>query len=96
MVDETVFWCIVLGLQRTEQRLLSTEDLDGTCWVLRKAEETAGVADQTSSDKVSDEGGEVGCDGVHAIPEVLCELRAVGGDGDDLVAQRVDVRHIRF
>ena len=85
MVDETVFGCIVLGLQRTEQRLLSTEDLDGTCWVLRKAEETAGVADQTSSDKVADEGGEVGCDGVHTVLEVLGKLGTILGDGDELV-----------
>ncbi len=34
VVDETILGRVVLGLQRTEERLLRTEDLDGTCWVL--------------------------------------------------------------
>ena len=96
MVDETVLGCVVLRLERTEQCLLGTQNLDGTCWVLREVQQASCMADESCADKVADERGQVGCDGVHAIPEVLCELRAVGGDGDDLVAQRVDVRHIRF
>ena len=96
MIDETILRRVVLGLQCTEQRLLSAEDLDGTCWVLREVQQASCVADESRADEVANERGQVGCDGVHAIPEVLRELRAVGGDGDDLVAQRVDVRHIGF
>lgn len=96
MVDETVLRCVVLRLQRTEQRLLGTKNLDSTCWVLRQAEQAAGVADEPRADEVTDERGQVGRDRVHAVAQVLRKLGAVGGDGDDLVAQGKDVRHVGF
>lgn len=52
------------------------------------------MADQTSPDKLTHKRGQVRGDGVHAVAEVLCELRAVGSDGDDLVTQGVDMRYV--
>lgn len=94
MVDKTVLGRIVLGLQSTEKCLLGTEDLDGTGRVLRQAQQAAGVADQPRADKLADECGQVGCDGVHAVPQVLGELCAVRGDGNDLVTEGVYVGDI--
>ena len=85
MVDETVFWRVMLRLECTEQRLLGTKNLDGTCWMLREREQATGMADQTCTNEVANECGEIGGNCVHAIPEVFCELSAVGGDGNDLV-----------
>ena len=81
----------MLGLQRPEKRLLRTKNLDRTRRVLGQTQQTAGMADQSRSDELTDEGGKVGCDGGHAVFEVLCELRAVLGYRDDLVAELVDV-----
>lgn len=86
MVDETVLRRVVLRLESTEQRLLGTKDLDGTCWVLRETQQAARVADEAGADKVANQGRQVGCDRIHAIAEVLGELGAVGRDRDDLVA----------
>ena len=85
VVDETVLGRVVLGLQSTEERLLGTEDLDGTCWVFREREQAACVADEPCADEVANESSEVRRNRVHAIPEVLRKLCAIGGNGDDLV-----------
>jgi hypothetical protein len=63
--------------------------------VLREAEQAAGVADEPRADELADERGQVRRDRVHAVAEVLGELRAVRGDLDHLVAERVDVRDVR-
>jgi len=44
------------------------------------------VADEACTNKLSNEGSQVGRNSTHAIPQVFCELCAVLGDGDDLVA----------
>ena len=94
VVDETVLGRIVLGLQSTEEGLLGTEDLDGTCWVFREREQAACVADEPRADELADERGEVRRDRVHAVAQVFGELGAVCGDRDHLVAERVDVRDV--
>jgi len=94
VVDETVLGGIVLGLEGSEESLLSSEDLDGGSGVFGEVEEGSSVGDESSSDELSNEGGEVGSDGGHSVSEVLVELSSVLGDGDDLVAEGVDVRHI--
>ena len=95
MVYQTVFWCIVLSLQSPKQRLLGTQNLHGTRGVFCQTEQTAGVTDEPGTDEVSDQGGQIWRDRSHSIPKVLGELRSVSGNGDDLVAEGVDVIDIR-
>ena len=91
VVYQTVFWCIVLRLQCPEQRLFGTQNLHRTRGVLGQAEQTARVTDQPGTDEVSDQGGQIWRDCGHSISKVLGKLRTVGGDGDDLITEGVDV-----
>lgn len=95
MVDETVFRSIVFGLQSSEQSLLSTQDLNSGSGVLGQVHQATSVADESSTDKLTDQSSQVGSDGLHSVPEVVGKLGSVFGDGDDLVTERVDVGHIR-
>lgn len=94
MVDKTIFRCIVLGFKGTEQSFLSTENLYCTSWMFCEAQQTASVADQPCSNKFPHESSEVGSNRIHAVSEVFSELSAVGGDGDNLVAEGIDVGNI--
>lgn len=87
MVDETVLGGSVLGLEGTEEGLLGSEDLDGGGWVLGEVDQAAGMGDETGSNKLTNEDGEVGGDGVHAVLQVLKELLTVLVHLDDLVAE---------
>ena len=71
MVDETVFRRVVLGLERSEQGLLGTQDLDSRGGVLGEVHQASGVADQSSTDKLTNERGEVGRDSLHSVSEVV-------------------------
>lgn len=94
MVDETVLGGIVLGLERTEEGLLRAEDLNSRSRVLGQVHQATSMGDESGTDQLADQSGEVGGDGLHPTPEVLGQLGAVLGDGDDLVAERVDVSHV--
>lgn len=94
MVDEAVLRRVVLRFERTEQGLLRTEDLHGARGVLREVEQAARVTDEPRADELADERGQVRRDRVHAVAQVLRELRAVRGDRDDLVAERVYVHDV--
>lgn len=94
VVDETILGGVVLGLESPEESLLSSEDLDRRRGVLGKVEKRSGVGDESSSDKLSNEGRQIGGDGGHSVSEVLVELSSVLGDRNDLVAEGVDVRHV--
>lgn len=94
MVDETVFWRIMLCLQSPEERLLSSQNLNGTCWVLGQTQQTAGMADQPRSDELSDQGRQIWRDSNHTIPKVLGELSTIVRDVDYLVAEGVNVCNI--
>lgn len=91
VVDESVLGRVVLGLECSEKGLLSSEDLDGGSGVLGEVEERSSVRDESGSNKLSNEGREVGRNGGHSVSEILEQLDSVLGDGDDLVAQGVDV-----
>ena len=91
MVNETVLGRGVLGLERTEERLLGTEDLHGRGRVLGERHQAAGVCDETSTDQLADQHRQVGRDGVHAVLEVLEQLRAIGVHLDNLVAESRNV-----
>jgi hypothetical protein len=94
VVDETVFRRVVLGLERSEQGLLGTQDLDSRGGVLGEVHQASGVADQSSTDKLTNERGEVGRDSLHSVSEVVGQLSSVLGDRDDLITKGVDVSHI--
>jgi hypothetical protein len=85
----------MLGLQCSEKRLFSSEDLNGGCWALGEVQQTAGMTDQLCSDDFTDHRGQVWCNGSHSGFEVVKQLCTVGGDGENLVAEEGDVQHIR-
>lgn len=95
VVDETVLGGGVLGLEGTEEGLLGSEDLNGGSWVLGEVDQAAGVGDEAGTNKLTNEDGEVGGDGVHAVLKVLKELLTVLVHLDDLVAELRDVEHIK-
>jgi len=86
VVNETIFWCIMLRLQGTEQRFLRTQNLNSTRRVFRKTQQATSVADKASTNELSNQSGQIGCNGTHTIPQVFCELCAVLRDRNDLVA----------
>ena len=94
VVNETVFRSVVFGLERSEQGLLSTQDLNSRGGVLGEVHQASGVADQSSTNKLADESGKVGRDSLHSVSEVVGQLSTVLGDRDDLVTKGVDVSHI--
>ena len=93
--DETVLGRVVLRLERAEEGLLGTEDLDRRRGVLGKVEEGPRVGDETGADELADECRQVRRDGRHAVLEVLVQLRAVLRDRDDLVREEQDVHQVR-
>lgn len=94
MVDETVLGGVSLGLERAEERLLGTENLDGGGGVLGEVGERAGVRDEARGDDFANQRGQVGCDDGHLVGEVLEEGAAVFGELDDAVGEGGDVLHV--
>ena len=91
VVYQTVFRCVMLRLQGPKQRLLGTQNLYRTRGMFGQTEQTAGVTNQSSTDEVSNQGGQVWCYCRHSISKVLGELCSVSGDRDDLVTEGVNV-----
>jgi hypothetical protein len=94
VVDETVLRRVVLRLQRPEESLLRSENLHRRGRVLGKVHQATSVADESRTDQLADQRRQVGSNGLHSVPQVVGQLRSVLGDGDDLVAERVDVAHV--
>jgi len=94
VVDQTVLGRVVLGLERPEQRLLRSEDLHRRGRVLGEVHQATGVADESRTDELADQRRQVGRDGLHSVAQVVGQLRSVLGDGNNLVAERVDVAHV--
>lgn len=89
----------MLGLQRAEKRLLCTENLHGGGRLFGEVEQRAGVGNQTRADELANQGSQVGCDGSHAVLQVVVELNAVLRQRNDLVTQHLnvdDVVHANF
>jgi hypothetical protein len=51
--DQTVLGRVVLGLERSEEGLLCSQNLDRRRWVLRQVEQRTCVRNQTSTDQLS-------------------------------------------
>lgn len=77
MVDESVLGGVSLGLKGAEEGLLGSEDLDGRGGVLGQVGEGSSVGDEASSNRVANEGCEVGSDDAHLLREVGLERLAV-------------------
>lgn len=67
MVNETIFGCVVLRLERSEKGLFGTEDLDGRGRVLGQVHQASGVTDESSTNKLTNEGSEIRGDGLHSV-----------------------------
>lgn len=78
-------------LQRSEQCLFGTQDLDRRSGVFGQVHQASRVADEPCSDQFTNQSRQVRCDSLHSVPQVVGKLDSVLGDGDDLVAKRVNV-----
>jgi hypothetical protein len=94
VIDESVLGRFVFGLERTEESLLSTEDLDSGSRVLGKTHQATGVGDEPRSHEFSHHHAQVRCDGLHSVLEVIVELLTVVMDVQHLPAQLRDVVQI--
>lgn len=94
MINETIFRCVVLGLQSTEKCLFGTENLNGTGRMLGKTEQTTSMADKSCTNEFTNQRSEVGRDRVHTVTEIFSELCSIGGYRDDLVAKLMDVTNV--
>lgn len=77
----------MLGLERTEQRLLGTENLDGGTRRLGEVHERTGVGDEAGTDKLTNESSQVRCKSLHTRGEVCAEVLAMLGEVDDLLGE---------
>jgi hypothetical protein len=94
VVYKTILGRIMLRLQRTEERLLSPENLHRACRMLGKTEQATSVTDQPGTDKLANESGEVGGNGVHTVTKIFSQLRTICGNGDNLIAEGVNVVYV--
>ena len=72
-----------------EQRLLCSQDLYSTSWVLGQVQQAAGMSNQSGTHKLAHQHGQVGRNGLHPalqvveqLPSVLCQcnhLREAAG-----------------
>lgn len=83
----TVLGGIVLGLERTEQRLLGTKDLDGGTGALGQVHEGTSVSDETSADELTNKRSQVGCESLHTRRKVCAEVLTVLGEVNDLLSK---------
>lgn len=94
MVDQTILGRIVLSFQSTEESLLGTQNLHSAGGVFSKVGEGACMTDQPCTNQFTNESSEIGGNGVHSVTEIFRELCAIFGDGDDLIAEVVDVIYV--
>lgn len=90
MVDETVLRGVALGLESTEESLLSTENLESRGRVLGEVGQRTSVGDEAGSDRSADEGLQVGGDVAHLFFKVEVGGLAVVGLLDDGLGEAVD------
>lgn len=78
----------MLGLERTEQRLLGTEDLDGGTRRLGKVHEGTSVGNEPGADKLTNERSQVGCESLHTRRQVCAQVLAMLCKVNDLLSER--------
>ena len=94
MVYQTIFRSVVFRLQSSEESLLGAEDLDSRSRMFRQIHQTSSMTDESCTDELSDQRCEIWSDRLHPVSEIFGKLSSVFGNGDDLVAERVDVGDI--
>ena len=67
-----------------EQRLLCSEDLHSTSWVLGQVEQAAGMSNQPGTHQLTHQHGQVGRNGLHPALQVVKELPSVLGQCNHL------------
>lgn len=77
----------MLSLERAEQRLLGTKNLDGGTGRLGEVHEGTSVGDETGTDKLTDERSQVGCKSLHTGGEVCAEVLTVLCQVNDLLSE---------
>lgn len=90
MVDETVLGGVALGLEGTEESLLSTENLKSGGRVLGEVGQRTSVRDKAGGNRSANEGLQVGGDVGHLLLEVGGSGLAVVGLLDDGLSKAVD------
>mmetsp|Transcript_5517 Transcript_5517/g.13930 ORF Transcript_5517/g.13930 Transcript_5517/m.13930 type:complete len:369 (-) Transcript_5517:34-1140(-) len=96
MVDETILGCVAACLERAEQGLFGTKDLQCGSRVLGQTGETASMRDEACADHLTDQGGEVRGHSVHLGEEVIIELFAVLVKLDDALGEGAHVDHVKL
>ena len=94
MVDQTVLGCVTLGLQGTEESLLSTENLNSRGGIFGEVGQGTGVGDQTGTDHLADQGRQVGGNVVHLGDQVLVQLLSVVGQVNDALGKVLNIDHV--
>ena len=84
----------MLGLQSPKQRLLRTQDLHSRRRVLGEVHQRPRVANQPRTDQLAHQSSQIRRNGLHTRPKVFRELGTVLRNRDDLVTERVNVRHV--
>lgn len=91
MVDQTVFWCVSLGLQSPEEGLFSSKNLNCRGGVFRQVGQRSSMTDQSRSNGVSDQSSQVGSNESHLLGKVDLKGFAVSEEVDDTVGEVGDV-----
>ena len=76
-VTYTIFGCIMLRLQRSEQRLLGTENLDGGTRRLCEVHERSSVRNEACTDELANERSKVRRKCLHTRGEVVAKVLAM-------------------
>ena len=71
--DKAVLGGLFTHLERSEEGLLSTQDLNCGSWMLGEVQQRTGMRNQTSSDQLANHVGQIGGDRVHSLLQILRE-----------------------
>lgn len=77
----------MLGLQGTEEGLLSTENLDGRTRRLGEVHERSGVGDEARTNKLANKSCQVRSEGLHTVGQVAAKVLTVLGEVNNLLGK---------
>lgn len=77
----------MLGLERAEQGLFGTENLDSRAGRLGEVHERTSVGDETGAYELANKRSQIRCEGLHAVGEVVAQVLAVFGEVNNLLSQ---------
>mmetsp|Transcript_9802 Transcript_9802/g.18436 ORF Transcript_9802/g.18436 Transcript_9802/m.18436 type:complete len:216 (+) Transcript_9802:3400-4047(+) len=94
MVDETILWCIALGLQCTEKSLFGTKNLHRRCRGFCQICKRSCLANQPSSNGVTNECTQVGCNDGHLVGQIKGKLLTEFSQFDHSLSEVDNIHHI--